>query len=242
MPEPRSDYHGVHLPTYERIAAGERGGWSSPDDVAAGIAAVRRALASAGKDAAATGDTLAPADLAQVERLLELGCGDGCLTEALARELPYSVSGIEIVPLALDLARQRLDAAGLTAELVQGSVTALPWPDGVFAAVVDGLCLHCIVLGDRARVLGEVYRVLRPGGVFFLMTMCGDPPLDLAAGFDPVTRCVVRDGVAGRHFGTQESLLAELATAGFARVEHWLERPADHTGNVTLCAAAVKPG
>jgi SAM-dependent methyltransferase len=246
MPAPRSDYrsdyHGVHFPTYERIVAGERAGWSSPEDVAAGLAAVRRLLAATGLACEpATGQTSAGVSPAAGGRLLELGCDDGCLTEALARELPYVVNGIEIVPLALDLARQRLNRAGLTAELVQGSVVALPWPDATFAAVVDGLCLHCIVLDDRARALGETYRVLRPGGVFLVMTMCGDPPPEMSAGFDPQSRCLVRGGVAGRHFGTEQSLLAELHAAGFDVAEHWIEPPADPEANATFCAAAVKP-
>lgn len=222
-----SDYLGVHLPTYQRIAAGERDGWSSPADVAAAMASVRRALALPG----------AP----DGGRLLELGCGDGCLTAALAGELPFAVSGIEIVPLALELGRRRLSAAGVLAELALGPATELPWPNGTFDAVVDGLCLHCIVPADRARAFSEVRRVLRHGGLFCVMTMIGDPPPDMARGFDPQTRCVVRDGVAGRYFGTEESVLAELRAAGFAIAEHWVEPPGSGEENPTLCAAAIKP-
>lgn len=178
--------------------------------VAHALAQVRRALALPG--------------VPQSGRLLELGCGDGCITVRLARELPFAVSGVDIVPLAVALAAQR---EGVELELRQGSVLALPWPDGHFDAVVDGNLLHCIVLGDRARCLAEAWRVLAPGGALIVMCLAGDPPPSAVFAFDPVTRCQIRDGVAGRHFATQESLLAELTAAGFEIAAHWLN-PATH--------------
>jgi ubiquinone/menaquinone biosynthesis C-methylase UbiE len=58
------------------------------------------------------------------------------------------------------LRRARGRARG--ARLVQGRAEALPFRDGAFDTVVSGLVL-CSV-GDPARGLAEVHRVLRPGG------------------------------------------------------------------------------
>jgi ubiquinone/menaquinone biosynthesis C-methylase UbiE len=89
-------------------------------------------------------------------RTLDLGCGTG-------RNLPLLPAGVVAVGLdpAWDsLARARQRAPG--ARLVQGSAEALPFRDSSFDTVASGLVL-CSVL-DPARALGEVRRVLRPGG------------------------------------------------------------------------------
>jgi SAM-dependent methyltransferase len=223
----RTDYLGVHQPGYEAIAAGQRAGWSTAADSDAALAHVRRALELPG----------AP----QQGRLLELGCGDGCLTVPLAQLPGFSVSGVDLVPLAVELAARRAQAAGVALDLRVGNVLDLPWPEASFDVVVDGHCLHCIVLGDRRRVFAEAWRVLRPGGMLVLITMVGDPAAGMPGCFDPALRCLVRDGVAGRHFGTPEGILGEVKQAGFAVLAHWLWPAQAADENDDLIAAALKP-
>ena len=89
-------------------------------------------------------------------RTLDLGCGTG-------RNLPLLPAGVVAVGLdpAWDsLVRARQRAPG--ARLVQGSAEALPFRDGCFDTVVSGLVLCSVP--DPARGLGEVRRVLGPGG------------------------------------------------------------------------------
>ncbi len=227
QPQPqRADYIGTHQHKYARIAAGELEGWSTQENVQGMLEQVQRALSLPG----------AP----ERGRLLELGCGDGCLSVQLARDLPYAVSGIDIVPQAIELARERAWAAGVALDLCCGSVCDLPWPEAAFDVLIDGHCLHCIVLADRRKFFDEAVRVLRPGGLLVLLSMVGDPPPELRADFDPVTRNVVRDGVAGRHFGTPESILAEAQQAGFSVAAHWIW-PAQNSGeNDDLVAALIR--
>lgn len=222
-----ADYLGVHQPGYEAIAAGKREGWSSLDDSVAALGYVHRALELPG--------------VPQQGRMLELGCGDGCLTVLLAQLHGFSVSGVDLVPLAVELAAKRAQAAGVALELRVGDVLDLPWPEASFDVLVDGHCLHCIVLDDRKRFFAEAWRVLRPGGMLVLITMVGDPPPGMPGSFDPELRCMVRDGVAGRHFGTEESILAEAKQAGFAVPAHWfwLAQAADQVDD--LVVAARKP-
>lgn len=224
---PRADYTGVHRPRYERIAAGAEPGWSSPAEVAGMLAQLDWALAL--PSAPARG------------RLLELGCGDGCLTEQLAARRQWRVAGIDVIPLAIELAHKRLADEGLGAELVHGEVGALPWPDESFDLAVDSHCLHCIVNADRAACLREVRRVLNPGGLFVVITMCGDPAYLQGGEFDRETRNLVRGGIAGRHFGTAESILAEVSAAGFTVAQHriWPARHDQENDDLVVAALAL---
>jgi SAM-dependent methyltransferase len=89
-------------------------------------------------------------------RVLDAGCGTGGLLANL-RTNAWKV-GVEISPEGIRLARSR----GVT--LVRGSVSALPFADSSFDAVVsiDVLC-HSGV--QEAQAVAEATRVLRPGGL-----------------------------------------------------------------------------
>jgi ubiquinone/menaquinone biosynthesis C-methylase UbiE len=88
-------------------------------------------------------------------RTLDLGCGTG-------RTLPLlgQTRAVGLDPSLPALRRARRRAAG--AVLVQASAEALPFRDACFDTVLSGLVL-CSV-GDPARGLAEVRRVLRPEG------------------------------------------------------------------------------
>src|SRR4051812_47687017 len=71
-------------------------------------------------------------------RVLDAGCGTGGLLRRLRAAHPeWTLSGLDFSPLAVEFARER---TGL--EIAQGSVAALPFPDGAFDAIVscDVLC------------------------------------------------------------------------------------------------------
>ncbi len=92
-------------------------------------------------------------------RLLDAGCGTGGLLKSLRAAHPaWEATGLDFMPLACTLARERTGA-----EIVQGSITDLPFADGSFDAVVsaDVVCQ----VEDGARALREFARVVRPGGV-----------------------------------------------------------------------------
>jgi ubiquinone/menaquinone biosynthesis C-methylase UbiE len=107
---------------------------------------------------------LAPvfADFAGVEngqRVLDVGCGSGVLTEELARRVgAEQVSGIDPSPL-LEACAERVPGA----ELERGTAEALPWPDDSFDAAVAQLVIH--FMDDPAAGAAEMARVTRPGGV-----------------------------------------------------------------------------
>lgn len=92
-------------------------------------------------------------------RVLDAGCGTGGFIRRLRTTRPeWSVTGVDLSAQAVGLARERSGA-----EIVQGSLTALPFADGSFDAVSTGDVLYHIA--DPRAAVGEMTRVLRPGGV-----------------------------------------------------------------------------
>ena len=91
------------------------------------------------------------------ERILDLGCGDGQLTQRIAAS-GASVIGIDSSPAMVTAAR----ALGVKAD--RGSAEKLPYPDRIFEAVVSNAALHWVRGQDE--MLSQVHRVLRPGGRF----------------------------------------------------------------------------
>lgn len=98
-------------------------------------------------------------------RVLEVGCGRGIALPVLARLLaPARLVGLDIDPMLLTEAEQRLQETGTHAELIPGDVRDMPFPDGSFDVVIDfGTCFH---VGRAGNALREIARVLTPGGIF----------------------------------------------------------------------------
>jgi ubiquinone/menaquinone biosynthesis C-methylase UbiE len=98
-------------------------------------------------------------------RLLDCGCGPGAITVDLAQVVaPGEVIGIDVEAGQFEFGRKRAVERGLTnVTFTAGSVYELPFPAESFDAVfVHAVLYH---LRDPERVLGEIYRVLRHGGI-----------------------------------------------------------------------------
>ena len=91
------------------------------------------------------------------EQILDLGCGDGQLTQRIAAT-GACVAGVDASPEMLAAARSR----GIDAR--EGSAESLPFADGAFDAVFSNAVLHWV--RDQDAMMAEVRRVLKPGGRF----------------------------------------------------------------------------
>jgi SAM-dependent methyltransferase len=99
------------------------------------------------------------AGVASGQRVVDVGCGSGVLTEELARRVgAENVAGADPSPM-LRAAAARVPEA----DLREASAESLPWPDDSFDAALAQLVVH--FMSDAAAGVGEMSRVTRPGGV-----------------------------------------------------------------------------
>lgn len=95
---------------------------------------------------------------------LDVGCGEGRFCR-LVRPLRLSLVGLDPTPILLKRARLR-DPKGT---YVEGRAEAMPFPDGHFDVVVSYLTL--IDIADSRAAIGEMARVLKPGGTLLIANL-----------------------------------------------------------------------
>ncbi|HUX06211.1 MAG TPA: class I SAM-dependent methyltransferase [Acidobacteriota bacterium] len=98
------------------------------------------------------------------KKILELGCGVGLDLTRFARG-GAQVTGIDLVPTAIDLAKTNFEINGLEGDLMVGDGEALEFPDDTFDLVYAHGALQ--YTADPQRMVDEARRVLKPGGRFF---------------------------------------------------------------------------
>jgi ubiquinone/menaquinone biosynthesis C-methylase UbiE len=144
-------------------------------------------------------------------RILEVAIGTGLnLPQYPADAI---VTGIELSPAMLDLARQRASSLGRDVELRTGDAEHLPFADATFDTAVCALSLCAIP--DPATAIAEMKRVLVPGGRLLLLDHVGStwPPIYAAQWL--LERLTIRS--AGEHFTRRQLPLVQAA--GFQIVE-----------------------
>lgn len=93
--------------------------------------------------------------------VLDVGCGQGIDLARFAQAGAH-VTGIDLTPRHVELARAHLAALNLDGEVVNGDAEQLPFPDASFDRVTSNGVLHHTP--DLPAALREIRRVLRPGG------------------------------------------------------------------------------
>ena len=142
--------------------------------------------------------------------ILDAGCGTGGLIRRMERQQPgWKWTGIDLEPVACELARARC-----AAEIIQGSLGALPFEDNTFDAVVCSDVLYH--LDDDVAALRELFRVLRTGGVVVINV----PAHRWLWSYHDVT-------VHGRRRYDRAELKDKLLATGFTpeRLTHWNALP-----------------
>jgi demethylmenaquinone methyltransferase/2-methoxy-6-polyprenyl-1,4-benzoquinol methylase len=94
-------------------------------------------------------------------KILDLCCGAGQTTQFLVK-YSESVTGLDLSPLAIANAKKQLPSANF----VEGFAQNLPFSDHHFDLVHTSVALHEMTTNDLKQIFSEVYRVLKPQGIF----------------------------------------------------------------------------
>ena len=115
------------------------------------------------------------------DTVLDLGSGAGndCFVARAQTGEKGKVIGVDLVPDMLQRAKVNLKKTSLkNVTLQEGPAEQLPFPDGTFDVVISNGVFNLIP--DKAKALGEVFRVLKPSARFQLadQTLIGETPAD----------------------------------------------------------------
>ncbi|GAA1647504.1 hypothetical protein GCM10009733_050780 [Nonomuraea maheshkhaliensis] len=182
------------------------------------------------------GNPVAVAELRDGETVLDLGSGGGIDVLLSARRVGPSgtVYGLDASPDMLALARRNARQAGAgNVTFLHGTIERVPLPD----RQVDVVISNCVInlSDDKAAVLAEAFRVLRPGGRFGVsdVVVDGEPDPDRRQAAEQRIGCVA----GALPVAAYREL---LAAAGFVGVR--ITPTADHGDGVrSAIVQAVKP-
>jgi len=124
-----------------------------------------RSTATVGQHLMILGNAIRCLELPRNARVLEFGPGWGNIADALAR-MGHHVTAIDIEPKFLELIERRAEQAGTSVTTVLGDFDAVKTLDEQFDAVLFFECFHHCV--DHVALLGELNRVVKPGGRIYL--------------------------------------------------------------------------
>jgi arsenite methyltransferase len=161
------------------------------------------------------GNPTALAQLNEGETVLDLGSGGGIDVLLSARRVGPTgrVFGLDMTDEMLALANENKARAGATnVEFLRGEIESIPLPDNS----VDVIISNCVInlSSDKAQVLREAFRVLKPGGRFAVsdVVVRGEAPPEVRRNMELWIGCVA---------GALEEMEYRdlLADAGFRRVD-----------------------
>ena len=182
----------IHEEKYQQARANGWPGWGGPERMARENIWLERLLSL-------------PAVPPQ-GRVLELGCGEGHYARLLAQK-GYVVTGVDVSPTAVAWAIEKTQQTGESITYLVADLTEPGLLCGETSAlIVDGNCLHCIIGQDRASFLGNVFRLLQPGGFFFVSSLCSETAVAQTLEFEDRPY---------RFLPTPTGLQTELEKAGF---------------------------
>ena len=112
------------------------------------------------------------------ERVLDVGCGRGLLLIGAAKRLPrgkavgldlWQAEDLSANSAAATAANARSEGVEARVEVVSGDMRKMPFADATFDVIVSSMTIHNVYTEDeRRQALSEIWRVLKPGGRFFI--------------------------------------------------------------------------
>lgn len=161
-----------------------------------------------------------------VQRVLDLGTGDGRLLTLLSGQRPNLTGvGLEISEPMLRVAEERLREGGRS-QLIRHDLDD-PLPDlGSFDAVVSSFAIHHLEDERKRSLLSEVFAILKPGGVFANLEHVASPTERLHLAFFKAIKEPIENEDPSDRTVAVETQLGWLRETGFTDVDcywKWLE-------------------
>jgi len=104
-------------------------------------------------------------------KILELGCGPGYLWKECASRIPagWNITLSDLSSGMVDAAWRNLVVTGRAFKFEEIDAQSIPYPDDTFDAVIANHMLYHVP--DRSKAIGEIKRVLKPGGRLIATTV-----------------------------------------------------------------------
>jgi len=168
---------------------------------------------------------LEQAELCSGNNILDLACGTGTFALMVKAEYPdVSVTGLDIDPRILALARKKTCKADANIQFDSGNAGAMPYAPKTFDVVFSSLFFHHLDSKNKLLAMKDVFRVLKPGGVFHVCDWGIPANLYSKLMFNMVR---VLDGFAVTEDNVNGRLPVFMKNAGFVDVH-----PLDHIGTI----------
>jgi len=166
-----------------------------------------------------------------VKSVLDLGCGAGRHCVYLAKN-GFDAIGVEISESALRMANEWVQKERLTnVSFIQATMTALPFSDSRFDAVISVSVIHHAIKKDIVKTINEIYRALKRNGVFLAnLVSVKDPRYGTGQKVENNTFRILEAFEEKRfeelhHFFTKREISKLLAPFAKAKVELLKDRP-----------------
>jgi ubiquinone/menaquinone biosynthesis C-methylase UbiE len=170
--------------------------------------------------------------------VLDVGCGTGAHLEIYQR-FHCQLVGLDPSPAMLAVARRRLDGA---ASLQRGDAAHMPYGDGAFDLVLCMLSLHEMDPATRAAGLGEMARVVKPGGRLLLIDYHPGRLRTLQAWRTQAIILLAEVGAGRRHFRNYRGFLRAGGLPALLPPHHLALEDQRIVADGPLALCLVRPG
>jgi SAM-dependent methyltransferase len=185
-------------------------------------------------------------------KLLDVATGTGNVAIPAA-QAGAQVTGLDLTPKLLEIARQRAAEAGLEIHFLEGDAEELPFPDGSFDRVTS--CFGVMFAPRQPVAAGELVRVIAPGGTIAVAAWTPEgfvgrnfglaasymPPMP--PDFKPPVMWGREDHVRSLFADSAAELSCELQTVRFSAdsPEIWVQEDERMLGPAVMAKAALEP-